>query len=148
MQDNILEPSENDVLSAGRGSRAKNHPGNLRYLAWINELKEGYANAEKSEKPCYAKAIVAQVKSLNPPGRFLKLNDKTGLWSEIENKNVLIKIRQSLRKGGAKSAGAGREEEVEGEVEEAVGEEEEAVGEEEEIEGGAGFETKEKMASP
>eukprot|EP01083_Nonionella_stella_P113834 335921_1 len=134
MQDNILEPAENDVLGAGRGNRAKKHPGNLRYHSWINELKEDYAKSEKSEKPCYAKAILTQVKSLNPPGRFLKLNDKTGIWSEIENKNALIKIRQSLRNQRAESVGGEKEEEAEGE--------------EEDIEGGVGVETKKKMASP
>ena len=111
MQDSILEPAENDVLSAGRGSRAKNHPGNMRYQSWVNELKEDYMKCVKSEKPCYAKAIVTQVKSLNPPGRFLKLNEKTGLWSEIETKYVLIKIRQALRKPRAVSVSAERKEE-------------------------------------
>ena len=114
MQDNILELPKNDVLSTGRDNRAKKHPGNMRYHSWVNELKEDYAKCDTSEKPCYSKAIVTQVKSLNPPGRFLKLNEKTGLWSEIENKYVLIKIRQALRKPRDEGVGGEKKDETEG----------------------------------
>ncbi len=59
-QGNIIEPTENDILSAGRGNRANNHSGNLRYQSWVNELREDYAKCEdKSYKPCYAKAIMS-----------------------------------------------------------------------------------------
>ena len=45
---NILVPAENDVLAAGRGNRAKKHPGNLRYHSWINELRDVYAECGTS----------------------------------------------------------------------------------------------------
>ena len=107
---NILVPAENDVLASGRGNRAKKHPGNLRYHSWISELRDDYAKCDKCDKPRYAKAIVTQVKSLNPPGRFLKLNEETGLWSELEIRKVLIKIRQSLRESKGESSGAEKDE--------------------------------------
>ena len=55
---------------------------------------------------------MTQVKSLDPPlGRFLKLNEETGLWSELENRKVTIKIRQALRESkGGESSGAEKEE--------------------------------------
>ena len=109
----ILVPAENDVLAAGRSNRAKNHPGNMRYRSWINELRDDYVKCDKADKPCYAKAIVTQVKSSNPPGRFLKLDPETGLWSEMEHRKVLVKIRQALReaKGTGESADAAEKEE-------------------------------------
>jgi len=107
---NIIVPTENDVLASGRGNRARKHPGNLRYHSWIKELGDDYAKCDKCDKPCYASAIVTQVKSLNPPGRFLKLNEETGLWSELESRKVLIKIRQALRESKGESACVEKEE--------------------------------------
>ena len=36
---------------------------------------------------------------MNPPGRFLKQDPKTKLWSDVGEKKALDKTRQALREG-------------------------------------------------
>lgn len=37
--------------------------------------------------------------SLDPPGRFLKQDHETKMWSEMEKQKIFEKIRQALREG-------------------------------------------------
>lgn len=43
--------------------------------------------------------IVDEIRSLNPPGRFLKQDANTKLWYDIGEKKALDKTRQALREG-------------------------------------------------
>lgn len=43
--------------------------------------------------------IVDEVKSLNPPGRFLKQDMSTKMWYDIGEKKSMDKTRQALREG-------------------------------------------------
>lgn len=63
----------NDVLS-GRGGRINAHPGNIQYRKLVERHKPIYLNphTKKSEKQVIAANIVKEIRSMNPPGRFLK----------------------------------------------------------------------------
>lgn len=43
--------------------------------------------------------IVDEIRSRNPPGRFLKQDPTTKLWYDIGEKKALDKTRQALREG-------------------------------------------------
>lgn len=92
----IVTPHENDVLS-GRGKPVNSHPGNKRFRSYVRNQKELYNQAPKVEKPIFAKLIVITIRNLVPPGRFLKQDPSTGLWSDIGDRKALDKTRQALR---------------------------------------------------
>ena len=47
----------------------------------------------------YSQLIYDQIRSMNPPGRFLKQDPTTKLWSSIGKKKSIDKTRQALREG-------------------------------------------------
>ena len=69
----ITSIRSNDVLS-GRGGRINSHPGNIQYRKLVERHKPIYLNphTKKSEKQVLATNIVKEIRSMNPPGRFLK----------------------------------------------------------------------------
>jgi len=89
-------PQDNDVLS-GRGNYVNAHPGNRRFRGYVNTQRELYLAAPKSKKPFFARMIVNAIKSLVPPGRFLKKDPHTDVWSDIGEREAWNKTRQSLR---------------------------------------------------
>lgn len=91
----ITDPHPHDVL-AGRGNNVNNHPGNQYFRTLVRYLKNEYVIASKSDKPVFAKLMFQQIRSLKPPGRFLK-NSEDGLWEEIDEKKAMDKTRQALR---------------------------------------------------
>ena len=80
---NIKDPSPNDVLY-GRGGGTNHHPGNKRYRKWVEDRKVEYVNSKRLEKPIVALEVVKKWREQSPPGRFLKVDDKTGLWNDVE----------------------------------------------------------------
>ena len=77
--------NDNDVLS-GRGGRINNHPGNITFRLIVEDYKHEYLDprTRKLEKAHVAARLVAQIRSANPPGRFLKEDpDNTGCFVEI-----------------------------------------------------------------
>ena len=93
----ITFPHNNDVLF-GRGGGTNHHPGNKRYREMVEERKSRYVNATRSEKPQISQEIV-QIwrKEQNPPGRFLKLNEKTKKWDDVGYRKAREKTSQALR---------------------------------------------------
>ena len=69
----------------------------------------------KSQKPIYSILIYDEIRAMDPPGRFLKQDPKTKLWSDIGKKKALDKTRQALREGAPEML---KEMEGEGENEE------------------------------
>ena len=53
----------------------------------------------KAQKAMYSKIIYDEIRAMAPPGRFLKQDPKTKLWSDIGEKKALDKTRQALREG-------------------------------------------------
>uniref|UniRef100_A0A7S1FUC5 DUF6824 domain-containing protein n=1 Tax=Corethron hystrix TaxID=216773 RepID=A0A7S1FUC5_9STRA len=94
----IKEPGPNDVLS-GRGSRSNHHEGNIRFRDLVSKWRPKYIASEKNDKPAISLLVVAQIRSLDPPGRFLTLDKKNRLWNDIGNKRAHEKVSQAMRDG-------------------------------------------------
>lgn len=86
--------SRNDVL-CGRGGGTNVHPGNRRFRDLINANRRAYLKARKNDKPNISRSIVRTVREMN--GRFLKKDDKVGLWFEIGDDGAREKTSQALR---------------------------------------------------
>ena len=95
---NILEPQPNDVL-CGRGALINNFIGNFRWRELIREKKHEYVTLHKLQRHLLSANIVATVRSLDPPGRFLRRNIATGVWNDIGNQRANEKTAQALREG-------------------------------------------------
>jgi len=93
---NIRDPTPNDILY-GRGGGTNHHPGNKRYRRWVEDRKVEYVNSKRLDKPVVALDIVRRWRSQSPPGRFLKMDDKTGLWGDVGDKKAREKTSQALR---------------------------------------------------
>jgi hypothetical protein len=94
----IADPHPNDVL-CGRGGRINSHEGNVKFREIVNALKPLYLSqtTKKAEKAVIAAEVVARIRSLDPPGRFLKETNKEGVWVEISDEKARKKAGQALR---------------------------------------------------
>ena len=92
----IKEPHDNDVLY-GRGGGTNHHVGNKRYRKMVEGRKMDYVNSKRLDKPLVALEIIRQWRAQDPPGRFLKLDDATGLWNDVGDKKAREKTSQALR---------------------------------------------------
>jgi hypothetical protein len=61
--------------------------------------QEHYLSANKNEKFSVSCAIVDQVRSLNPPGRFLARDKETDSYFDVGNRKAIEKAGQALRDG-------------------------------------------------
>jgi len=96
---NIESPGPNDVMT-GRGRGINDHPGNIKFRRIVEDSKPTYkATTSKAEKTTIAINIVTKWRALDPPGRFLKKNEKTGLWDDTGDKEAHKKTSQALREG-------------------------------------------------
>jgi len=95
----------NDVLN-GRGVNIAHHPGNERFRKLITMyLDKTYCTSySASEKRAVAVDIISHIKSLNPPGRFLKRDGKGqvsrglgGPWQLLSEREAIKKTTQALR---------------------------------------------------
>jgi hypothetical protein len=96
----VKQTTDNDVL-CGRGGSINSHPGNERFRMLVEKRKRVYLTARfKREKRLIASSIVAEIRALNPPGRFLARDGKkANLWKEITEEKARDKTSQSLREG-------------------------------------------------
>ena len=94
----IDAPHEHDVLS-GRGNFVNFHVGNEHFRSLVKKHKIAYVACPKPEKGRFSKVIVDEIRSMDPPGRFLKQDPATKLWKDIGDKKSLDKTRQALREG-------------------------------------------------
>jgi hypothetical protein len=92
----IQEPHEHDVLY-GRGGGTNHHPGNKRYRKIVEDRKLDYVNSKRLDKPLVALGIIREWRGQDPPGRFLKMDEKTGHWSDVGDKKAREKTSQALR---------------------------------------------------
>jgi hypothetical protein len=83
-----------DVLS-GRGGGTNVHPGNRNFRDLINMHRRAYLKARKNDKPAISRAIVRSIRDAN--GRFLRKDEKSGLWFEIGDDAAREKTSQALR---------------------------------------------------
>jgi hypothetical protein len=94
----IADPNENDVL-CGRGGRINSHAGNVQFRDTIHSKKKEYLapSTKKLEKAHIAAGIVNDIRTMDPPGRFLKEDKGTGLWFDIGDAKAIKKTGQALR---------------------------------------------------
>lgn len=78
-------------------NRTNHHPGNKRYRKIVEGRKVDYVNSKRLDKPLVALQIIRAWRSQKPPGRFLKLDEKTSLWHDVGNKKAREKTSQALR---------------------------------------------------
>eukprot|EP00567_Pseudictyota_dubia_P011423 CAMPEP_0197443630 /NCGR_PEP_ID=MMETSP1175-20131217/9324_1 /TAXON_ID=1003142 /ORGANISM="Triceratium dubium, Strain CCMP147" /LENGTH=910 /DNA_ID=CAMNT_0042974293 /DNA_START=162 /DNA_END=2894 /DNA_ORIENTATION=+ len=93
---NIKEPHDHDVLY-GRGGGTNHHIGNKRYRKMVEDRKVDYVNSKRIDKPLVALNIIRKWRDQDPPGRFLKLDEKSGLWHDVGDKKAREKTSQALR---------------------------------------------------
>ena len=101
----IHTPGEHDVLF-GRGGAINSHEGNIMFRRVVNEEKEAYFRANKTDKPKIAYRVVEIIRNLDPPGRFLAPVNETDknykkdgriLWYDVGTKKARAKASQCLR---------------------------------------------------
>merc|ERR1712176_687673 len=78
-----------------------NHEGNVSFRVLIQLQKRSYVTSSISEKKKIASNVLEMIKNKNPPGRFLELDPKIGLWKEASDTRALKKTSQALREGQA-----------------------------------------------
>jgi len=83
----------------GRGNNINFHSGNKYFRSLVKSLRLDYVNTAKGDKAYFGKHVVKHIRSLNPPGRFLSQDAKTGRFNDIGDKKALDKTRQALREG-------------------------------------------------
>jgi len=93
-KEGITSFSEHDVLS-GRGGATNVHSGNRYFRSLVNAHRDKYLRSKKNDKPSISRSIVNMVRRKN--GRFLKKDDKSGLWFEIGDDLAREKTSQALR---------------------------------------------------
>lgn len=104
----LVAPTENDVLS-GRGQTVSNLPGNRQFRALVRVQGQRYPNyidLNNETKTLIAEEILAYIRQLNPPGRFLKekkkdrkvrkLKGKCRQWVELRDDEKLKKTKKAL----------------------------------------------------
>jgi hypothetical protein len=63
----------------------------------VEDRKMDYVTSKRLDKPLVALEIIRIWRGQDPPGRFLKANDKTGLWEDVGDKKAREKTSQALR---------------------------------------------------
>jgi hypothetical protein len=92
---NILV-TDYDIL-CGRGGLTNHHKGNKRFRDIVALHRPDYVRAPKIQKPSVARVIVRAIRNGDPPGRFLRKDEKTGKWVDIGDKKAAEKTSQALR---------------------------------------------------
>lgn len=54
-------------------------------------------SSKRLDKPLVALEIIREWRAQDPPGRFLKVDEKTGLWNDVGDKKAREKTSQALR---------------------------------------------------
>lgn len=63
----------------------------------VEDRKVEYINSKRLDKPLVALNIIKEWRSQDPPGRFLKVDERTGLWNDVGDKKAREKTSQALR---------------------------------------------------
>jgi hypothetical protein len=63
----------------------------------VEDRKVDYVNCKRLDKPLVALEIIRVWRGQDPPGRFLKMDEQTGLWHDVGDKKAREKTSQALR---------------------------------------------------
>jgi hypothetical protein len=84
-----------DVL-CGRDKVSHAHIGNKHFRRIIETFREGYQKADcRDQKTNITCSVIARIHSYG--GRFLKLNEDTGIWEEVGDQYAREKVSHALR---------------------------------------------------
>lgn len=98
----------NDVL-AGRGGWVHQHPGNVKFRNLLRQYNQEYNNAERGDKVRIIHAVMEKIKSMFPPGRYLKEytpvngEDITECWFVMTHEEAVKKTRKAIKSIGKNS---------------------------------------------
>ncbi|KAL3811799.1 hypothetical protein ACHAXA_000920 [Cyclostephanos tholiformis] len=92
----ITSPTDLDVLN-GRGQGVQRHLGNVNYRKLVHVNKVLYAKCPRADKMKISKGIVDAVRHMG--GRFLELDERSGIYNDIGEKKAVEKTSQALREG-------------------------------------------------
>jgi hypothetical protein len=81
----------------GRGGLTNHHKGNKRFRDIVALHRPDYVRAPKIQKPSVARVIVRAIRNGEPPGRFLRKDERLGKWVDIGDKKAAEKTSQALR---------------------------------------------------
>lgn len=95
MEDEETGPHANDILM-GRGGKNNQHVGNGHLRSVARGQRENYRLSSKKGKSQISRDIVAYVRNLDPPGRFLK-KEANGEWEDVGDDVAREKVSQVLR---------------------------------------------------
>lgn len=87
------------IVLCGRGNRVNFHKGNEFFRKLVNSLRNEYVASAKKEKPHFAKMVQDHIRSLDPPGRFLKRASDNDRYIDVGIKLSIDKTSQALREG-------------------------------------------------
>lgn len=90
----IAAPKQHDVL-LGREASSTMHLGNMSLRSLVEEYRERYEQASKTQKSQIAREIVAIVHGRR--GRFLKHDETNSYWTEIDDQAARQKVASSFR---------------------------------------------------
>jgi hypothetical protein len=63
----------------------------------VEDRKSHYIHSKRLDKPLVALEIIREWRSQDPPGRFLRADEKTGQWNDVGDKKAREKTSQALR---------------------------------------------------
>lgn len=92
----IIIPRDHDIL-LGRGGKNNGFAGNEQLRIMARAMRDRYMVSSKKEKSAIARDLVKQVQDLSPPGRFLKRENVTAAWEEVDLASGKEKASQCLR---------------------------------------------------
>mmetsp|Transcript_25896 Transcript_25896/g.49086 ORF Transcript_25896/g.49086 Transcript_25896/m.49086 type:complete len:723 (-) Transcript_25896:77-2245(-) len=95
-EDGNILVTDYDIL-CGRGGLTNHHKGNKRFRDIVALHRPDYVRAPKIQKPSVARVIVRAIRNGDPPGRFLRKDEKSGKWIDIGDKKAAEKTSQALR---------------------------------------------------
>lgn len=92
-------PTSNDILCA-RGRQEYCHEGNTKFQKIVEKYKGVYQRKTTSntEKSKICTSIIEELRKLDPPSRFLEMNQHNFLWEDIGNVRMARKVKTELRK--------------------------------------------------
>lgn len=96
----IVEPRLGDIICGrqGNNSRIYKHTGNQMYRSLIEANMAYYLSCDlKEEKIELARHVIRMIRNTDPPSRFLKYNESSLLWKEIDEKSILMMVLQAFR---------------------------------------------------
>jgi hypothetical protein len=63
----------------------------------VEDRKLDYVNSKRLDKPLVALDIIREWRGQLPPGRFLRMDEKTKRWNDVGDKKAREKTSQALR---------------------------------------------------